>query len=45
MNKNKGVSVGRGTNKMLSPYGGSFSKYLETALEEELKQASIYDNE
>lgn len=43
--QNEAISLGRGTNKMLSPYGGSFSKYLEIALEEELKQAAIYDNE
>lgn len=39
------VSLGRGSNKMLSPYGGSFQRYLEISLEEELKQASIYDNQ
>jgi len=38
------ISIGRGTNKMHSPYMGTFSKYLEIALEEELKQASIYNN-
>lgn len=43
--KNEAISLGRGSNKMLSPYGGSFSKYLEIALEEELKQASLYDHE
>lgn len=39
----KAVLVGRGTNKMLSPYGGSFQEYLEISLREELKQASLYD--
>jgi len=29
---------------MTSPYGGSFSKYLEISLEEHLKQALLYDN-
>ena len=43
--KNEAISIGRASNKMLSPYGGSFSKYLEISLEEELKQASIYDSQ
>ncbi|NBL00480.1 MAG: hypothetical protein EOM50_21250 [Erysipelotrichia bacterium] len=38
----KAVLVGRGTNKMLSPYGGSFQEYLEISLKEELMQASLY---
>ena len=38
----KTILVGRGTNKMLSPYGGSFQEYLEISLKEELMQASLY---
>jgi hypothetical protein len=37
------VSLGRATNTMTSPYGGSFQEYLEISLREELKQSSIYD--
>lgn len=40
---NTSVSLGRGTNEMTSPYGSSFQEYLSIALEEELKQASLYD--
>lgn len=39
------VSLGRGTNKMSSPYGGSFQEYLSIALKEELYQVNIYDKE
>jgi len=38
------VSLGRGSNKMLSPYGGSFQEYLEISLKEELMQASLYSD-
>ncbi len=38
------IPFGRGSNKMTSPYGGSFSTYLKISLEEHLKQASLYDN-
>jgi len=41
--KDKDEAVGLRAVKMISPYGGSFSKYLEISLEEELKQASLYD--
>jgi hypothetical protein len=37
------ISVGRGTNVMTSPYGGTFQEYLEISLKEELQQASIYN--
>lgn len=40
----KTVLLGRGSNKMISPYGGSFQEYLETSLKEELIQASLYSN-
>ena len=36
------VSLGRGSNVMTSPYGGSFQEYLEISLKEELLQASLY---
>jgi hypothetical protein len=38
-------AIGLRAAKMVSPYGGSFSKYLELSLEEELKQAALYNNE
>lgn len=41
--KKQAVSMGRGSNKMISPYGESFQEYLEFALKEELQQASIYN--
>ncbi|WP_324170869.1 hypothetical protein [Sulfurimonas sp.] len=41
--KEKDESIGLRAMNMTSPYGGSFSKYLEISLEEQLKQASIYD--
>lgn len=40
-NSNESISL-RAIN-MTSPYGGSFSRYLEIALEEQLKLSSIYD--
>ena len=36
------ISLGRATNTMTSPYGGSFQEYLEISLKEELLQASLY---
>lgn len=42
-NRTYEVSLGRGSNVMTSPYGGTFQEYLEIALKEELKQSSIYD--
>lgn len=42
-NRTHEVSLGRGSNAMTSPYGGTFQEYLEIALKEELKQSSIYD--
>lgn len=41
INTNEKISL-RAQN-MTSPYGGSFSKYLEISLEEQLKLSSIYD--
>ena len=41
----KDETIGLRAVNMISPYGGSFSKYLEKSLEEQLKQASIYDKQ
>jgi hypothetical protein len=41
----KDETIGLRAINMTSPYGGSFSKYLEKSLEEQLKQASIYDKQ
>ncbi|WP_321777166.1 hypothetical protein [Sulfurimonas sp.] len=41
----KDETIGLRAVNMTSPYGGSFSKYLEKSLEEQLKQASIYDKQ
>lgn len=41
--KEKDETISLRAANMTSPYGGSFSRYLEISLEEQLKQASIYN--
>lgn len=43
LKKEKDETIGLRAVNMTSPYGGSFSKYLEISLEEQLKQALIYN--
>jgi len=40
---NTSISVGRGSNVMTSPYGGTFQDYLSISLKEELQEASLYN--
>ena len=44
LNHDKNEKISLRAMNMTSPYGGSFSKYLEISLEEQLKQSSLYDN-
>lgn len=44
LNNDKNEQVSLRAMNMTSPYGGSFSKYLEISLEEQLKQSSLYDD-
>lgn len=39
---NTSISVGRASNVMTSPYGGTFQEYLSISLKEELQQADLY---